>query len=62
MVLLVSSVLLCLTFYSQFWSNYSGHYRLFEKGILHRNINPDNILRCSEPVQCPAVDKLGPVI
>lgn len=34
-----------------------GHYKLFEKGILHRDITSDNILRYSEPVWRPAVDK-----
>ena len=34
-----------------------GHYNLFIKGILHRDISVGNILRYSEPVQRPALDK-----
>jgi hypothetical protein len=34
-----------------------GHYNLFDKGILHRDISSGNVLRYSEPIQRPASDK-----
>ncbi|KAF8491070.1 hypothetical protein F5888DRAFT_1620354 [Russula emetica] len=34
-----------------------GHYNLFDKGILHRDISSGNILRNSVPVRRPALDK-----
>ena len=34
-----------------------GHYNLFEKGILHRDISSGNVLRYSEPIRRPALDK-----
>ncbi|KAF8487917.1 hypothetical protein F5888DRAFT_1409101 [Russula emetica] len=36
-----------------------GHYNLFDKGILHRDISSGNILRYSKPVWRPALDKFG---
>ncbi len=34
-----------------------GHYNLFDKGILHRDISAANILHYSEPIRRPALDK-----
>lgn len=34
-----------------------GHYILFDKGILHRDVSTGNILRCSKPIMRPALDK-----
>jgi hypothetical protein len=34
-----------------------GHYNLFEKGILHRDVSPDTVMRYWKPVRCPALDK-----
>ncbi|KAF8498071.1 hypothetical protein F5888DRAFT_1571100, partial [Russula emetica] len=34
-----------------------GHYNLFDKGILHRDISSGNVLRYSVPVRRPALDK-----
>jgi hypothetical protein len=34
-----------------------GHYNLFDTGILHRDISSGNVLRYSEPVARPALDK-----
>jgi hypothetical protein len=34
-----------------------GHYNLFDKGILHRDISAGNILRFSEPIRRPALDR-----
>ena len=34
-----------------------GHYNLFDKGFLHRDISSGNVLRYSEPVWRPALDK-----
>jgi hypothetical protein len=37
--------------------NYLGHYNLFAKGILHRDISSGNVMRYSEPIERPALDK-----
>ncbi|KAF8491086.1 hypothetical protein F5888DRAFT_1620330 [Russula emetica] len=34
-----------------------GHYNLFDRGILHRDISSGNVLRYSEPVRRSALDK-----
>jgi len=34
-----------------------GHYNLFDKGVLHRDVSPGNVLRYSVPVQRPALNK-----
>ena len=34
-----------------------GHYNLFAKGVLHRDISVANILRYSEPIRRSALDK-----
>jgi hypothetical protein len=34
-----------------------GHYNLFDKGVLHRNVSPGNVLRYSVPVQRPALNE-----
>jgi hypothetical protein len=34
-----------------------GHYNLFDKGILHRDIGSGTVLRYSEPIKRPALDK-----
>ncbi|KAF8486617.1 hypothetical protein F5888DRAFT_1761519, partial [Russula emetica] len=34
-----------------------GHYNLFDKGVLHRDISSGNVLRYSVPVRRPALDK-----
>ncbi|KAF8491081.1 hypothetical protein F5888DRAFT_1078011 [Russula emetica] len=34
-----------------------GHYNLFDKGVLHRDISSGNVLRHSVPVRRPALDK-----
>jgi hypothetical protein len=34
-----------------------GHYNLFDKGILHRDISSGNVLRYSEPIRRPALYK-----
>ena len=32
-----------------------GHYNLFSKGILHRDISSGNVLRYAEPIERPAL-------
>ena len=34
-----------------------GHYNLFNKGILHRNISSGSILCYSDPIERPALDR-----
>jgi hypothetical protein len=34
-----------------------GHYNLFNKGILHRDVSSGNVLRYTEPIQRPALKK-----
>ena len=34
-----------------------GHYNLFNKGVLHRDVSLGNVLRYSDPVWHPALDK-----
>ena len=33
-----------------------GHYNLFSKGILHRDISSGNVIRYSKPIERPALD------
>jgi hypothetical protein len=55
MLLLAGSVLSAPHFLITFAD--LGHYNLFDKGILHRDISSGNVLRYSEPIQRPALDK-----
>jgi hypothetical protein len=34
-----------------------GHHNLFDKGVLHRDISSGNVIRYSEPIWRPALDK-----
>ena len=34
-----------------------GHYNLFDKGILHRDISAGNVMRYPEPIERPPLDK-----
>ena len=36
-----------------------GHYNLFEKGVLHRDISSGNVLRYSVPIERPALQEYG---
>jgi hypothetical protein len=55
MPLLVSSVPSLPNFLLTF-SNL-GHYNLFDKGVLHRDVSSGNVLRFLEPIRRPALDK-----
>ena len=35
-----------------------GHYNLFDKGILHRDVSSGNIMRYLKPIERPALDEL----
>ena len=35
-----------------------GHYNLFDKGILHRDVSSGNVMRYLKPIERPALDKL----
>jgi hypothetical protein len=34
-----------------------GHYNLFDKGVLHRDVSSGNVIRYLEPIKRPALDK-----
>ena len=36
-----------------------GHYNLFDKGVLHRDISSGNIIRYLAPIERPTLDKYG---
>ena len=37
-----------------------GHYNLFDRGVLHRDISSGNIMRHSVPIERPTLNKYGP--
>ena len=55
MLLLASSVFSVSHFLLMFAD--LGHYILFNKGILHRDISSDSILCYLEPIWCPSLDR-----
>lgn len=46
---------MCLTLYFNYLADL-GHYTLFSRGILHRDVSVGNILRYSQAVQRPALE------